>query len=989
MKQITLLVGAIFFGAFGILSQLPLPCTQYHSGNTNQFLDLDGFSYRRCIEFNWSSDPLLLTDDQSRHFEVRSGEIKPGFAYTPENAGELSITLGEGSELEGAWIHPAETYYVPLYTRAEWGVRLSEEVEQAIDNWIINDQTGSQLTPAINPFDPEQLDVWAEAGYNGSPHRINGFFYQSFERDMTNADKNYWNWEELENEYRFRIRFSPTVQSEHLAQIHVNAPGYGTREMMPFTFDVDWNDPSKSFVKVSPNKHYFVTDDGNLYFPIGLNINDLIFGCECEFGNPQEDVDCDECYLKGENDWCCGLDYSYKKARFNGDGNYQLGNELREVSLPMASYLKLHETMEELVAEGGNSMRYFTDPLYSDVEFEKLNNYYDRQYQAWECDQMLDKCAELDMRILWNQMIHYGLTYKDLGCQRWDWSNEGQCNRESDPNDPGCAYLNELGILSPVGFLEEPAISFYKKKLRYMLARWGYSPSIYLIELVSEINTIGAGQWWDCDDANENGIWEPWPHWEPGANPLTDPPTLAPETHTVIGIPKPYENNENQIRTKVAEWHHEMAGFIHTDDGDDRHLVSTSYAGMAPRRGNVNVECHDPLRDWSWESPFIDVIDFNFYSAYLDKYKSSSSEYTDLSCQSSLQPYSNIYNAIGKPVAYGESGIGDVEDLSFTIGDCDVEHTGIIKDMLSTFFTGHASSGHAWIGARTRPSWHYMGKIQQFLNEHVMDDLDLVNESWIPEYQTTPGGNQGSRRAECVYLRFNDQENPRYFGIINNMTWNYYTLGETPCNGEEIYTYLISGEYPEEDHDYYRMNHTVVGWHNEKLRLPHSGMRNWQIKYFDVFSGIELNSESNFSEFGTLDLQNYPLLADFSSGFKPFCFFLAYPQIEGWPTRMTYSDSSYNLQSVNANVVEIQSEHSRPNDIDINIYPNPASGFFHLETSLELMNSVYFIEDPIGHILCSNIISQSVMLLELNLCAGTYFLHIPEFNLTRKIILAP
>ncbi len=95
-------------------------------------------------------------------------------------------------------------------------------MEAAIDNWIYNDQhpLETPLTPALNPFDPEQVDLHAIIDYtttNGVVYfsqPVNGFFYCAYDRitafnnpdaeDM--SDVNDWNWKKHTTEYRFRIR---------------------------------------------------------------------------------------------------------------------------------------------------------------------------------------------------------------------------------------------------------------------------------------------------------------------------------------------------------------------------------------------------------------------------------------------------------------------------------------------------------------------------------------------------------------------------------------------------------------------------------------------------------------------------------------------------------------------------------------------------------------------------------------------------------------
>jgi hypothetical protein len=90
------------------------------------------------------------------------------------------------------------------------------------------------------------------------------------------------------------------------------------------------------------------------------------------------------------------------------------------------------------------------DPAQYDIEFEKLNNYYDRQYQAWEFDQMINTCDDLDLRIELNMMIHYAITYHPGGYDVFDWDNTQNCvpcpGNDNHTGTNGFCYWNELGL---------------------------------------------------------------------------------------------------------------------------------------------------------------------------------------------------------------------------------------------------------------------------------------------------------------------------------------------------------------------------------------------------------------------------------------------------------------------------------------------------------------------------------------------------------------
>jgi len=379
--------------------QLPLPCLNYSNANTNQLIQLNGTRFTPCLSIDMNDAPFSINDNVVRNFIVEDAVIDREFEYSPSaGEGEFSITLGERTDLQAAWFEPIN-YFPMLYEKIEWGVILPAEVETAIDNWITNDQNGNNLLqPALNPFDPDQIDVHAIVEYPSNGQNImqpvNGFFYQEFDRitvynnpDQLEGmdDPDNWHWQDVPVAFRFRIRWAADVIARHKVTIKVNVPGFGNWEMLPFEFDSYWADPRNSFVSVTENKHYLKTVDNYVFFPVGMNINEGAFGCNCELITQAEIIaeiddncpscdDCEYCYDWGTLDPCCGISYNKRNNRYLPvlDPN---GSELKQRTLGAAAYVKLERILEYYANEAGaNAFRTFIDPLYFDVEFEKLNN---------------------------------------------------------------------------------------------------------------------------------------------------------------------------------------------------------------------------------------------------------------------------------------------------------------------------------------------------------------------------------------------------------------------------------------------------------------------------------------------------------------------------------------------------------------------------------------------------------------------------------------
>ncbi|MFM2196392.1 MAG: hypothetical protein RL092_1992, partial [Bacteroidota bacterium] len=812
--------------------------------------------------------------------------------------GEFSIIAmdrgnDEREELQGAWFEPSVNYIVPQYEKAEWGIKLPLQVQNAINNWIHNYKFPNEqpLSPALNPFDPEAINVWSDVKFSGDSYRANGFYYIPYEREMSDPDKNNWDWSERSNEYSFRFRFSPWKIATHEVTIDCDVPGMGHWQLAPFRFESAWGDPKRSFITSSSNGHYFVTADNEVFFPVGLNINALGYSCSCD---NQNSLECSSCYDEGEDDPCCGISELYR----NGDDVSTLG--LRKQCLPLASYLKFERIREQLVESGANSFRFFLEPKVFDIEFEKLNNYHERQYQAFELDQMLDDCHRKKLRIQWNLQMHTSITYTSYGIDRWDWdfgTNMGQpiTNRE----DYAWCYKADLGLDTPLDFLQnEEAKSYYKKKLRYIIARWGYSPDVYSMEMMSEMNNVGGGDRWICHDTDQDGVCEGWPHYNDLTQEWVD--ESQNETAYHYQIPRPYDTEKEIYRPAVRNWHDEMSRYIKLDLGHRNHLLAADYAGAAPffaiNSLLIQNACLESWFDSSWNLPYVDVISMSNYSNSPKRWEAMSGpEYAhylcgeivhddpevDYSVMESLLSFSSLY----KPIAYGENGSG--------MADMQLDITGFVKDLLASSLSGHASAGMSWGQAFRRDSWKYMGYVKSFVESEFFISENPQEELWEPFHCYSKklglGASHSEEMVECMYMK--KEDDLKAVGVLMNRTWNWITqCNDCPSNDEDlIQANSENGPWGEES---FLSAFHEIGSSDYGIRLNGlNGLARYKIKYYEFGpTPILINEEYAMAdEFGRLELVNYPLL----NANRPNCFFKAYhdPVVgQDHPFYPTYSD---------------------------------------------------------------------------------------------------
>ncbi len=837
--------------------------------------------------FSWPGFQFFLTVC----FVITSSALLAGYSATDQTDKEKQLiemkskadnkpdSIINTDEIELQWIEPVSRLPV-LFEKIEWGIRLPERVSTAIQNWISNDQRRSNLKPAINPFDPEQIDISATIEYVKDGKNISqpvyGFFYEEFDRIThdNNAenlpemdDPNKWHWKTKSSHYIFRIRWTADAPTNHKVKVVLTVPSLGKWELPEFEFTSIGGQLKNSFVSVSSNKHYFKTDDNKVFFPVGINFTEASFGCNCREGENSKAA-CDKCYEWSSDDPCCGLDWRKKERQGIP------GTTIKEYSLAPAAYVKLEMVLKALKEKGATAFRTFFDPMAFDIEFEKLNNYYDRQYQAWEFDRLLDVCRDTDLRIELNMQYHYSLAHHSFGYDRFDWGNTYNCigcgiDTKNTGTNGWCYNSGCSDTKDAIDFLTSPCAQLnYKKKLRYIIARWGYSKNIFVFELMSEINNIGGGSEWEVNvDTDGDGQKDDVIHHEIKSEYYKDP----------------------KNRLKVAHWHNEMARYIKEDLHHTRHLIAADYTGTPPMDVDLNGDgdcidaeigencnpCQSDLFDYSWQSQYIDVIAFSNYSAGLNRWEKMSvheyfknSQSGGLMCgwndpstsddDGKLHSPLGGYESLWKPVIHAENG------LTSCLSD---DHTGFVKDMLADTFGGHASSGMSWDEWDESTNWHYLGSITQFINNQLMPVADLGRGNWKPDhsYSAPRSRSKKTKYAESIYTHETSKD--IFTGFVMNRSWNYFTQCPGSCATEERKNDFSGVDQP-------LSIFTPVSWDSDKIYLKGAIAKKYEVKYFDPVTGKLVKETTAKGSRGKVGLEDYPLLGNGKDGAQPYYYFI-------------------------------------------------------------------------------------------------------------------
>jgi hypothetical protein len=652
----------------------------------------------------------------------------------------------QGEPVDGHW-HEPQTYEVRMYEKTEWSMSLNEKTMMAISDFFRKNGGGKN---GLNPYDPDQVDVWAEiwTPQSSKSIRINGFFYQHMER-ITQGDVNAWTWKDIATPHPFRFRYAAKQAGWHYVKLFANVQGHGSFESKAFAFLATSNAPTEGSLELSPNHRYYQWSDGKLFFPVGQNLLTAHF-CTCEL-RTSEDVngwsnkDCATCYNDGNDDPCCGLSNEWRQGFWRSPST-----DVRKKVEHPASFIKMLEEMEALKAAGANAFRTILTPISYDFEFEKLNNYHDRQFMAWELDQLLDKADTLDLKVELCMLLHTQFTHSFSAA--WDWTD---LDRWNEGNSGYCYYTERSKTkcdAEPASFFSsEESKSYYKKKLRYFFARYGYSSSILHLELLSEANNVGHRQ---GNPSNPDDWWG----WL-----INQLPESRDYTHTA------------QTRYHVGQWSDQMARFI-KEDLQQSHLVACSYTGTAMMNemyGKI-PPCDDPYFDIAQISPHIDIIAHSSYDTAFDRWKkwtnhdeAFSSEWYRLQCplaaKNGKRKYLG-YPGVNKPVVHSENG----NDIAQNTDDAWFE-----KDLWCNAFGGYATSGMAWGMMYEHPRWNMFGQVNRFMHEIIFPMTDLAQDTtWSVDWNEGGSSAPNSRRMEVVYMKNNTASKYCAFGILMNRTWN-------------------------------------------------------------------------------------------------------------------------------------------------------------------------------------------------------------------------
>ncbi len=609
-----------------------------------------------------------------------------------------------------AWFDPVATPgVVPQFEKLEVGVSLPQPIRDAIQAFILENSSDG-----INPYLSWEIQLKAQFEKQNSDKAweevktVDGFYYQEYDRVVTgnNPKSDFWiekgeSYNMPGKSFNFRIRASFKNTGKYRCTIEAILP---TDKVIacPFEFEVVASD-NPGFVEVGENGRYF-TLGGETYFPVGQNVTWPDFSEVC-YDSPKASNDCTRPVM---SDVYC-IDRSLPRA-----------------------YENFEKRIEECARGGINYIRTNMVPWSWDFEYETVGDYTDRLNIAWEMDRFFEQCKKLDIRFtftLMHQQFYFGNPSPFWGT-RFDWNEHEAFGK----NQQVIGYKTKFKLEEPVEFLtNEGAQKYFKEKIRYFVARYGYSTNMIIIEMGNEMNQFGIQAGYEVE----------YP-WGSGKK-------IKFEEYN------PYFKKEHQ--EAIENWHNVMTTYIKQELKADQ-LTSVSYANGYSGAG-IGEKVQIMEYDRSYNLEFVDIAGYHFYPKVEPK------NYTSFLGQ--LNDPKLPYATIGKPILLNEIG------------------EGAFRECAPECFDGFYNSwGVACTGIAGMAIWHYdstyfpkYNLLQSFMQKHSLDkeNFQPYFPSGMSEMQVLKRLRRQDLKGDITYLKSEDDS--KAIGIIHNRTWNYYTMRDS------------------------------------------------------------------------------------------------------------------------------------------------------------------------------------------------------------------
>jgi Cellulase (glycosyl hydrolase family 5) len=279
-----------------------------------------------------------------------------------------------------------------------------------------------------NPFDTRQIALFCDIGRpDGSTLRVPGFAYRAHKLDPVADNPKAIERALPTGPLEFRVRYAPTQVGRHTARAHFRLADGQMLFCGEVTFEAVFA-PHPGYVRLGPSGYGFMTDDGSAFFPIGENI-------------------------------CFPNSYGYR---------------------PGQKLAYLHEMMQALANAEGTAFRFWANAPYAHaidwsskeeeppLRFGEIN-----LGGCAKIDSIVESAERMGLRIMFCIDAANNWRPGDLSRSPYGIANGGPCTTTAD-------YFNL-----------PQARAMTREKMKYVAARWGYSPAIWCWEFWNEIDGCG------------------------------------------------------------------------------------------------------------------------------------------------------------------------------------------------------------------------------------------------------------------------------------------------------------------------------------------------------------------------------------------------------------------------------------------------------------------------------------------------------------------
>jgi Domain of unknown function (DUF5060) len=358
-----------------------------------------------------------------------------------------------------------------------------------------------QLNAYLNPYDYEQIDVWAEfTAPSGKSVKVYGFYYEGYRKLDDGAPTS----DEIlapDGQQGWKVRFSPDETGTWTFRLKA-ADGDGL-SMQPatgsFSFSVDAT-AEKGFISKA-NTRYLKYDSGDPYMPIGDSYPWWIMSpWRASANGTEKGTNIVKHYLDGMHD--NGINYNRFELNFY-EGLSLTGRDF-VLQKTFYAYYNQHDAwqLDEIMEYAKLREINFNLPLFASGCLIDIGAFH-----------YLDPATQAFVYIPDTNSQGQPVTGAGHGC----WSLYNPFNRNQDPRYRPLPPDRQGPCAGRYEFFGHPESILAQKKLfRYIVARWGYCTNLMAFELLDElstdpvINDNDLNPYYVATPPNQHQIYEDW-----------------------------------------------------------------------------------------------------------------------------------------------------------------------------------------------------------------------------------------------------------------------------------------------------------------------------------------------------------------------------------------------------------------------------------------------------------------------------------------------